>query len=117
MPVPASAAADTEWLVRTCRPGEPGGGHQHRFGAAEPRFGTLGVGDAVHRQRRFLGGGGAGDQRLGGGFAGIFQVEGDVPRRRGGVGQAGERVLRDDAGHGDGALGQFGEAGRVDRGG
>ncbi len=98
-------------------PGEAGGGDEERLGAAEARIAALGVGDAVHRQGGVLGGGGAGDQRLGGGFGGVFQVQGDVPRRRGGVGQAGVGVLRHDAGHGDRTLRQFGEPGGIDGGG
>ena len=117
VPAPASAVADTEWLVRTDRPANPAEVTSTASVRPYPASRALGVGDAVHRERGFLGGGGAGDQRLGGGFGGVFQVERDVLRRRGSVGQPGERVLRHHAGHGDGAFGQFGEAGRIDRAG
>ena len=48
------------------------------------------------------------------GSAGVVQVERHGLRRRGGLGQAGVRVLRHHPGHRHRALGQRGEAGRVD---
>ena len=70
--------------------GETGGGDQGDVGAAVAGLGTLGVGDAGDRERCLLGGGGAGDQRLGGGLGGVIEVE--IGRR--GPGLGGEAAMR-----------------------
>ncbi len=93
--------------------GKTGGGDQERFRAAESGLAAFRIGNAGHGERRVLGCRGTGDEGFGCWLGVVHQIERNVFRWRGGVGQPGIWVLRHHTRHRHGTFGQFLEAGRV----